>query len=152
MPSKLINFGGKIMLKNIIAGVIGVGLGAAIIYFIVSKLTKKEVDNEILNSLFNEKSDIENLNGPELAKWFKAKMEGKEGNIKMILSYIDKELLAKYGFSLKEDVKTDNVLLQFLYDEDTSKIIENRLIRFTNIDTNLQAQLEENDGLIVFSK
>lgn len=140
------------MLKNIIAGVIGVGLGAAIIYFIVSKLTKKEVDNEILNSLFNEKSDIENLNGPELAKWFKAKMEGKEGNIKMILSYIDKELLAKYGFSLKEDVKTDNVLLQFLYDEDTSKIIENRLIRFTNIDTNLQAQLEENEGLIVFSK
>ena len=140
------------MLKNIIAGVIGVGLGAAIIYFIVSKLTKKEVDNEILNSLFNEKSDIENLNGSELAKWFKAKMEGKEGNIKMILSYIDKELLAKYGFSLKEDVKTDNVLLQFLYDEDTSKIIENRLIRFTNIDTNLQAQLEENEGLIVFSK
>ena len=60
--------------------------------------------------------------------------------------------IAKYGFSLKEDVKTDNVLLQFLYDEDTSKIIENRLIRFTNIDTNLQAQLEENEGLIVFSK
>ena len=140
------------MLKNIFAGVIGVGLGAAIIYFIVSKLTKKEVDNEILNSLFNEKSDIENLNGPELAKWFKAKMEGKEGNIKMILSYIDKELLTKYGFSLKEEVKTDNVLLQFLYDEDTAKIIQNRLIRFTNIDTNLQAQLEENEGLIVFSK
>lgn len=140
------------MLKNIFAGVIGVGLGAAIIYFIVSKLTKKEVDNEILYSLFDEKTDIENLNGPELAKWFKAKMEGKKGNIKMILSYIDKELLAKYGFSLKEDVKTDNVLLQFLYDEDTSKIIENRLIRFTNIDTNLQAQLEENEGLIVFFK
>ena len=70
----------------------------------------------------------------------------------MILSYIDKELLTKYGFSLKEEVKTDNVLLQFLYDEDTAKIIQNRLIRFTNIDTNLQAQLEENEGLIVFSK
>lgn len=140
------------MLKNIIAGVIGIGLGAAIIYFIVSKLTKKEIDNEVLDSLFNEKSEIENLNGPELAKWFKAKMDGKEGNIKMVLSYIDKELLSKYGFSLKEDVKTENVLLQFLYDEDSSNIIENRLIRFSNIDTNLQAQLEENEGLIVFSK
>lgn len=140
------------MLKNIIAGVIGVGLGAAIIYFIVSKLTKKEVDNEILNSLFDEKTDIENLNGPELAKWFKSKMEGKEGNLKMILSYIDKELLKKYGFIVKEDVKTDNVLLQFIYDEDTSNMIENRLIHFTNIDTNLQAQLEENEGMIVFTK
>lgn len=140
------------MLKNIIAGVVGVGIGIAIIAFIVSKLLKKEIDNEVLDSLFDEKSDIENLNGPELAKWFKAKMEGKEGNIKMILSYIDKELLTKYGFSLKEEVKTDNVLLQFLYDEDTAKIIQNRLIRFTNIDTNLQAQLEENEGLIVFSK
>lgn len=140
------------MLKNIIAGVVGVGIGIAIIAFIVSKLSKKEIDNEVLDSLFDEKSDIENLNGPELAKWFKAKMEGKEGNIKMILSYIDKELLTKYGFSLKEVVKTDNVLLQFLYDEDTAKIIQNRLIRFTNIDTNLQAQLEENEGLIVFSK
>ncbi len=140
------------MLKNIIAGVVGVGIGIAIIAFIVSKLSKKEIDNEVLDSLFDEKSDIENLNGPELAKWFKAKMEGKEGNIKMILSYIDKELLTKYGFSLKEEVKTDNVLLQFLYDEDTAKIIQNRLIRFTNIDTNLQAQLEENEGLIVFSK
>ena len=140
------------MLKNIIAGVVGVGIGIAIIAFIVSKLSKKEIDNEVLDSLFDEKSDIENLNGPELAKWFKAKMEGKEGNIKMILSYIDKELLTKYGFSLKEDIKTDNVLLQFLYDEDSSKIIENRLIRFTNIDTNLQAQLEENEGFIVFSK
>ena len=140
------------MLKNIIAGVVGVGIGIAIIAFIVSKLSKKEIDNEVLDSLFDEKSDIENLNGPELAKWFKAKMEGKEGNIKMILSYIDKELLTKYGFSLKEEVKTDNVLLQFLYDEDTAQIIQNRLIRFTNIDTNLQAQLEENEGLIVFSK
>ncbi|MCR5288623.1 MAG: hypothetical protein K6E51_01375 [Treponema sp.] len=140
------------MFKNIIAGVIGIGLGAAIIYFIVSKLTKKEIDNVVLDSLFNEKSEIENLNGPELVKWFKAKMDGKEGNIKMVLSYIDKELLSKYGFSLNEDVKTENVLLQFLYDEDSSNIIENRLIRFTNIDTNLQAQLEENEGLIVFSK
>ena len=127
-------------------------MGVAIIYFIISKLSKKEIDNEVLDSLFNEKSEIENLNGPELAKWFKAKMDGKEGNIKMVLSYIDKELLSKYGFSLKEDVKTENVLLQFLYDEDSSNIIENRLIRFSNIDTNLQAQLEENEGLIVFSK
>lgn len=140
------------MLKNIIAGVVGVGIGVAIVAFIVTKFSKKEIDNEVLDSLFNEKSDIENLNGSELAKWFRAKMECKEGNIKMILSYIDKELLAKYGFSLKEDIKTDNVLLQFLYDEDSSKIIENRLIRFTNIDTNLQAQLEENEGFIVFSK
>ena len=140
------------MLDDISAGVVGVGIGIAIIAFIVSKLSKKEIDNEVLDSLFDEKSDIENLNGPELAKWFKAKMEGKEGNIKMILSYIDKELLTKYGFSLKEEVKTDNVLLQFLYDEDTAKIIQNRLILFTNIDTNLQSQLEENEGLIVFSK
>lgn len=140
------------MIKNIIAGIVGVGIGVAIVAFIVSKFSKKEIDNEVLDLLFDEKSDIENLNGPELAKWFRAKMEGKEGNIKMILSYIDKELLAKYGFSLKEDIKTDNVLLQFLYDEDSSKIIENRLIRFTNIDTNLQAQLEENEGFIVFSK
>ena len=140
------------MWKNIIAGVIGIGIGAAIIYFIVSKLTKKEIYNDVLNSLFNEKSEIENLNGPELAKWFKSKMEGKEGNLKMILSYIDKELLKKYGFTVKEDVKTDNVLLQFIYDEDTSNMIENRLIHFTNIDTNLQAQLEENEGMIVFTK
>lgn len=136
------------MIKNIIVGVIGVG----IIYFVISKLSKKEIDNEVLDSLFKETSEVENLNGPELAKWFKTKKDGKQGKIKMILSYFDKELLSKYGFSLKEEVQTDNVLFQFLYDEDTSKIIDNRLIRFTNIDTNLQAQLEENEGLIVFSE
>ena len=140
------------MVKEIISGMVGIGVGIVIIYFIISKSSKKEIDNEVLDSLFNEKAEIENLNGPELAKWFKNKMDGKKENIKMILSYIDKELLAKYGFTLTKDVKTENVLLQFLYDENSAKIIENRLIRFINIDTNLQAQLEENEGLIVFSK
>lgn len=140
------------MVKEIISGMVGIGVGIVIIYFIISKSSKKEIDNEVLDSLFNEKAEIENLNGPELAKWFKNKMDGKKENIKMILSYIDKELLAKYGFTLTKDVKTENVLLQFLYDENSAKIIENRLIKFTNIDTNLQAQLEENEGLIVFSK
>ena len=37
------------MLKNIIAGVVGVGIGIAIIAFIVSKLSKKEIDNEVLD-------------------------------------------------------------------------------------------------------
>lgn len=140
------------MVKEIIAGGVGVAVGITIIYFIISNLSKKEIDNEVLDSLFNEKTEVENLNASELVQWFKTKMEGKKDNIKMILSCIDKSLLAKYGFSLKEDVKSENVLLQFLYDESTEKIIESRLIRFANIDTNLQAQLEENDGLIVFSK
>lgn len=140
------------MIKSVIAGGIGVAVGIAIVYFIITRLSKKEIDNEVLDSLFNEKAEIENLNGSELAKWFKLKMDGKDGNIKMVLSYLDKELLAKYGFSLNGEVKVENVLLQFLYDEDLSKMIDSRLIRFTNIDTNLQAQLEENEGLIVFSK
>ncbi len=140
------------MVKEIISGVVGISVGVAIIYFIISKLSKKEINNEVLDSLFDETVKIDNLNGPILATWFKDKQGGKEGNIKMILSYLDKDLLAKYGFTLNKSVNTDNMLLQFLYDEETSKIIDNRLIRFNNIDTNLQAQLEENEGLIVFSK
>lgn len=140
------------MVKEIISSVVGISVGVAIIYFIISKLSKKEIDNEVLDSLFAEKIEIENLNGPVLAKWFKEKLNGKKGNIKMILSYLDKELLAKYGFTLNKSVNTDNMLLQFLYDEGSSEIIDNRLIRFINIDTNVQAQLEENEGLIVFSK
>ena len=140
------------MVKEIISGVVGIGVGVAIIYFIMSKLTKKEIDNEVLDSLFDENVTIDNLNGPVLASWFKDKMNGKDGNIKMILSYLDKDLLAKYGFTLNKSVNTENMLLQFLYNEDSSKIIDNRLIRFSNIDTDLQAQLEENEGLIVFSK
>lgn len=140
------------MIKQIIAGLVGVVVGFAIIYFIISKLSKKEIDNEVLDSLFNEKVEVENLDGKILATWFKEKLECKEGHPKMILSYIDKELLEKYGFTLKEEVKVSNVVLQFLYDEESSKMIESRLIRFSNIDTNLQAQLEENDGLIVFSE
>lgn len=140
------------MVKEIISGVVGISVGVAIIYFIIRTLSKKEIDNEVLDSLFAEKSEIENLNGPVLAKWFKEKLNGKQGNIKMILSYLDKELLAKYGFTINKSVNTDNMLLQFLYDEDSSIIIDNRLIRFVNIDTNLQAQLEENEGLIVFSR
>lgn len=140
------------MVKEVVSGLVGISIGIAIIYFIMSKLNKKEIDNEVLDSLFDETVKIDNLNGPVLATWFKDKLNGRDGNIKMILSYLDKDLLAKYGFTLNKSVNTDNMLLQFLYDEDSSKIIDNRLIRFSNIDTNLQAQLEENEGLIVFSK
>lgn len=140
------------MVKEIVAAGVGVCLGIAIVAFIAKKLSKKEIDNTVLDSLFNESVDVENLSGKELAAWFREKSKGKENNPKMILSYIDKDLLEKYGFTLKEDVKTENVLLQFLYDEAASKMVESRLIRFVNIDTNLQAQLEEHDGLLVFSE
>lgn len=140
------------MVKEIVGGLLGVGVAIAIIVFIVSKLSKKEIDNEVLDSLFNEKTETTFLNGKDLAIWFKAKIEGKSESVKMILSYIDTELLIKYGFTIKGEVKIQNIVAQFLYDETASKVVENRLIRFDNIDTNLQAQLEENDGLIVFSK
>lgn len=122
------------------------------IYSILTKLDKKEINNEVLDTLADERTKVQNLDGKIIAKWFREKSEGKSDQLKMVLSYIDTDLLIRYGFSINEDIKIRNILLQFLYDEKTSKMIESRLIRFENIDTNLQAQLEENSGLLVFLK
>ena len=122
-------------------------LETSIIYDLVKKLSDK-FEKKVSDNL----EFIDTLDGRIVSEWFKAHSNNFDGDVKMVIAYPTSEIISKFGFNSNVVLSSDNHLLQFIYDEKSSYILAFRIIEFKNINTNLQAQLEENSGILSFKR
>lgn len=122
-------------------------LDSRVIYDLVKKLSDK-FEKKVSDNL----EFIDNLDGKIVSNWFKAHSNKFDGDVRMAIAYPTSEIISKFGFNSNVELSTDNHLLQFIYDEKSSYILAFRIIEYKNINTNLQAQLEENSGILSFKK
>lgn len=160
------------MLKTILPIGIGVAIGGIAFYAVYKILKSKDPNNEKLrkeaeyeaktkvaeerkrklDELLKTQSSVETLTSKEVSAWFKENKDSFSGNIKMIIAIPTDEILKGLQYPTSEEISKDKNLLQWFYDESNGKVLNIRLITYENIDSNFQAHLLENNGMLVIKE
>ena len=122
-------------------------IDSSVIYELAKKLEDK-FEKKISENL----EFIDNVDGVIISDWFKTHSQIFDNEVRMAISYPSEEIITKFGFNTTIDLSSSKHLFQFVYDDKSSFILAFRIIEFKNINTNLQAQLEENNGILQFKK
>jgi hypothetical protein len=88
------------------------------------------------------------VNSATIVQWFKSNKSSMDENVTRIIAIPTKELLEHLGYKLDAEFDKDRNLIQFYYDNKTNDVLNWRIIRYENIDSNLQAKLLENNGFL----
>lgn len=150
--------GGSIVINNSTAIILGVCIGVVIssigigCYYYYRRSEKYEETENILNrnteELLNRKVHIDKLNSSDIVEWFKNNViEGSETNY--VVSRPIERVLTGLGCKVDRKIYGDNTLIQMIYDTESKKAIKIRLIEYNIIETNLETQIDENDGFMV---
>ena len=110
----------------------------------LTKAKDKNIDELLSNQAF-----VENLTGNELTGWFKKNIDSFPDTIKMVIAIPTEETLKGLGYSITEKIDPEKNIIQFFYDDIKKEVVKIRLVSFININSNLQAHLIEENGLIL---
>lgn len=113
------------------------------------RLKAKEEATKKINDLLANQSYVELLTSKELTAWFKENRSQFEGNVKMIIVTPTDQNMKGIGYMDCGDIDEDTNIVQLFYNDEVGKVLKVRLVNFTNIDSNLQAHLIEQNGMIV---
>lgn len=144
------------------AGVIAVGIGVGVYYY-VKHMDDDNEDNVINDSfvdvadnkkdsfreLYDNRLTVHLLTPGVLTQWFKDKKDKLDGTLKMVVAYPDEKTLMALGYHATEELNKRQNILQFFYDDEKKEAKAIRLVNFDIIDSNIEAKLIDNEGLIV---
>ena len=146
------------MIKSTTAIWIGVGIGivvggifAGCYYYSKYKKKLKEKEIEIKNKtdeLLNSKEYIAELTASKVVDWFKENKNSESETDCVILKPTEKTM-GGLGYQKDSDIYGDKSLVQMIYDSNNKSPEKIRLIVYDNIDTNLETQIDENNGFMV---
>lgn len=158
------------MMKEVLACAGGVAVGVAICYVgyryiykpyvakkeaskeedvFAEKLKAKEEKSQKLKDLIANQTYVELLTTKELTGWFKDNRDKVAANAKMIITTPTEENMRGLGYPAQTDLDVDTNIVQLFYDEESGNALLVRLVNYTDIDSNLQAKLIEQEGMIV---
>ncbi len=160
------------MFKEILPYGIGILIGGAAAYGVYRYFKSKDPNNEKLRKeaeyeakvkyeaekikrfkeLIENQSVVENLTSKDMSAWFKEHKSEFNEKAKMIIAIPTDDVLKGLKCSTTEPLDKDHNLLQWFFDAESNKVLKIRLVNFTNIDTNFQAHLLENDGMIIVTE
>lgn len=113
------------------------------------RLEAKEEASKKLNDLLETQSYVEMLTSKELTAWFKENRDQFGEKVKMIIVTPTEQNLKGIGYMDCGDIDEETNIIQLFYNDEAGKVLKVRLVNFTNIDSNLQAHLIEQNGMIV---
>ncbi len=115
-----------------------------------SEKLKQNISNEkSLDDLIKNQAFVELLTSKELTGWFKENKNSFPENTKMIISVPTEEILKGMGYAITENIDSEKNVIQLFYDDANKRILKIRLVNYSNIESNLQAHLIEENGMIV---
>ncbi len=108
-------------------------------HFIVGIEDKIEVVDEVVTAkLMNE--------------WFKNNSEAMADDVTRLYAFPKKDILDHLGFHISDELDPDKHLIQMFYDSKTRDVLGMRIVRFDEIESNFQAKILENDGVLMVTK
>ena len=151
-------------------GVVAVGIGMAVYYYYRKKQTVNtdkeaaasekftellkvsEGSKKSLKELTENRMNVELLTVKEITGWFKENKNDLPDNIKMIVFIPTEKMLKGLGYAITERIDPDRNIIQLFYDDEKKEAVRIRLVHYSDIDSNLQAHLIEEDGMIVITE
>lgn len=113
------------------------------------KLKRNESNAKSLNDLLSTQAYVELLTSKELTSWFKENKGSLPDSVKMIISVPTEDTLKGIGYALTESIDPEKNVIQLFYDDERKEVVKIRLVNYSNIESNLQAHLIEENGMIV---
>lgn len=113
------------------------------------KLKIKEEKVLRLKDLIANQTYVEVLTTKELTNWFKENRSKVASDAKMIITTPTEENMRGLGYPAETDLDIETNIVQLFYDEEKGDALLVRLVNYTDIDSNLQAKLIEQEGMIV---
>ncbi len=154
------------MLRNELAFGLGIAAGVivagAVAYYFYTKNKNKVTESEserkfaeklekqnFIEEFIAGQTYVDTLTSKELTSWFRENRDKYPKNAKMIISTTETEIAKSLGLSEADGINTKTSVIQMFYDDVTEKILKSRLVGYAEIESNLQAHLIENNGIIV---
>lgn len=113
----------------------------------------RELGNKFIDSI---EEKIEYIDGcvtsTLLNAWFKERKNAMQDDVTRIYALPKKEILSHMGYHIETELDLEKHLMQFYYDSKTGDLLEMRIIRYDNIESNFQARLLEHDGFLKVGK
>ena len=112
----------------------------------------KEEKAAKLAELISNQTYVELLTSKELTAWFRENISQFGENVKMMVVTPTEAHMGGLGYPAANELDINTNLLQLIFEDgenDTIKVLKTRLINFTDIDSNLQAHLIEQDGMLI---
>lgn len=113
------------------------------------KLGKNELQAKRFNELISNQTYVEFLTAKELTAWFKDNRSSVPENAKMIILIPTEEHMKGLGYLGENELDENTNIIQVFYNENSGDVYKIRLVSYTDIESNLQANLIEQDGMIV---
>lgn len=129
------------MVKEVLIGVAGVIVVAAIVAVVKYQMSKKENGEEV------EKIFVDELNIGEIKAWFKDKLLNEDQ--KGVVFYPTKENMEKWKVKIPDN---ENLLIQIVYDTNTDSVLSYREITFAELSEKLKELMDNNGGTLVIDK
>lgn len=117
-----------------------------------AKLKEKEEKTAKLAELVSNQTYVELLTSKELTTWFRDNILQIGKNAKMMIVTPTEEHMGGLGYPTDNDLDVNTNVLQLIFEDsenNTIKVLKTRLINFTDIDSNLQAHLIEENGMLI---
>ena len=109
----------------------------------------KEIGNKFIVSIEDKVEYItEPLTSAILVQWFKNNKSSLGENVTKIIAIPTSDLLNHIGYHLDAELDEDKNLIQYYYDNTTGDLLGVRVVRFDEIDSNLQTKLLESKGFL----
>ena len=105
---------------------------------------------KIIDELKNDRIYVSDLDGHEIASWFKSNLKSVPHNkANMIVCYATQEHLKGLGINYKDTTGTNSVIQAFVNRSNPSEIYKIRMIAFSDMSDKLKSKLDECNGFIV---
>lgn len=108
---------------------------------------KKSLKN--INELLSKQEHIHNLDSQNLRDWF-SKNHMNNSEAKLMIAIPSETVINAIGYSLSNsEVNLEKSIIQAIYNSKTGQVYKLRFVTYTSIESNLQAKLLENNGLVI---
>jgi hypothetical protein len=153
----------KLVANHGLAFGVGIVAGVVIVYAGYQYYKKKNVrENENLyakrknlkgiNELLAKQENVATVDYENLEGWFKGNpVEVKDA--KLMIAIPDEKILNAVGYALDDSQSVDlsKYLIQSVFNSKSGTVYKLRIIKFENIESQLQAQLLENEGMVILN-
>ena len=119
-----------------------------ILYELIQQLAMKFVRNTDEKIEYIEGTVNVNM----LNNWFKEHKDSMRDDVTRIYAIPDKKVIESLGYHFSDDLDPDKNLIQCYFETKTGNILGIRIVQFDNINSNFQALLLENNGIIKVRK
>lgn len=135
-------------MTKLVVGSIVIG---AFTYWLINKLSDLQSENqeEMLKKCFGDPMHVDKFTLDQAKNWIKARESAIRNGAKALVLKVNKDTMKSLGEKWIPETEIDNFLVVAIVDVNNKDVGDTLLIKYNELDENLEKLLEKGDGTLV---